>query len=82
MHIDTPEHAYPPRWSTASFGDEADPSPAEIATLGAHLNWCRDRTVRLDALQAAASSLRGLVAARFVTTLLVVSLVSALIMAL
>lgn len=71
-----------PRWSTTSFGDEANTSPAELATLGEHLNGCRSPGRRVDGLQSAARALQGLVAARFVTTLLLFSLVGALLMAL
>ena len=63
-----------PCWSTASFGDAADTSPMELSVLGAHVDLCKGSHGRLFALQCAAENLKGFVAARFVTTLVVVAL--------
>jgi hypothetical protein len=63
-----------PCWSTASFGDAADTSPMELSALGEHLNLCKGLNGRLFALQCAAQTMHGFVAARFVTTLVVVAL--------
>lgn len=63
-----------PFWSTASFGDAADISPLELSALGEHLALCRGARGRLFALQCAAQTMHGFVAARFVTTLVVVAL--------
>lgn len=63
---------FSPRWSTASFGDVADTSPIELSALCEHLNQCKAPHGRLFALQCAAQSMEGFVAARFVTTLVVV----------
>lgn len=63
-----------PSWSTASFGDAADTSPMELSALGEHLDLCRGARGRLFALQCAVQAMHGFVAARFVTTLVVVSL--------
>jgi hypothetical protein len=71
-----------PRWSTTSFGDDADTSPAELAALGEHLSGCSAPRRRVDGLHSAAHALQRLVATRFVTTLLLFSLVGALVMAL
>lgn len=61
-----------PRWSTASFGDAADTSPMELSALGEHLDLCKAKHGRLLALHCVAQRLHGFVAARFVTTLVVV----------
>lgn len=63
-----------PSWSTASFGDAADTSPMELSALGEHLDLCRGARGRLFALQCAVQAMHGFVAARFVTTLVVVTL--------
>ena len=63
-----------PSWSTASFGDAADTSPVELAALGAHLDLCRGSHGHLFSLQCAAQSMHGFVAARFITTLVVIVL--------
>ena len=65
---------FSPRWSTASFGDVADTSPMELSALGEHLNQCKGSHGRIFALQCAAQSMTGFVAARFVTSLVVVAL--------
>jgi hypothetical protein len=64
-----------PSWSTASFGDTADTSPLDLSALGEHLDLCRRSRGRLFALHCAAQTLHGFVAGRFVTTVVVVSLV-------
>jgi len=61
-----------PSWSTASFGDTADTSPMELSALGDHLHLCRGSCGRLFALHCVAQTMHGFVAARFVTTLVVV----------
>ena len=63
-----------PSWSTASFGDSPDTSPMELSALGEHLDLCRGAHGRLFALQCAAQTMHGFVAARFVTTLVVLAL--------
>lgn len=64
----------PTRWSTASFGDTAETSPMELSALGEHLSQCQGSHGRLFALQCAVQGMEGFVAARFVTTLVVVAL--------
>ncbi|MES2877466.1 MAG: hypothetical protein V4713_03520 [Pseudomonadota bacterium] len=64
-----------PSWSTASFGEAADTSPKELSALGEHMDLCRASRGRLFALHCAAQTVHGFVAARFVTTLVFVSLV-------
>ena len=61
-------------WSTASFGDAASTSPMELSALGEHLNLCRGARGRLFALHCVAQTMHGFVAARFVTTLVLVAL--------
>jgi hypothetical protein len=61
-------------WSTASFGEAADTSPMELSALGKHLDLCRGARDRLFPLQYIAQSMHGFVAARFVTTLVLVVL--------
>lgn len=65
----------PPCWSTAAFGDAAGTSSMELSVLGDHLDLCTGSHSRLFALQCVAESMKGFVAARFVTTLVVVALV-------
>jgi len=63
-----------PGWSTASFGDPADTSPMELSALGEHLHLCRTLSGRLFVLRCGAEAVQGFVASRFVTTLVVLSL--------
>lgn len=62
------------RWSTSSFGAAADTSPMELAALGEHLDHCRAAPTGLSVLHYCAEQLHGFVAARFVTTLFIVTL--------
>ena len=64
----------PPCWTTASFGDNAETSPMELSALGEHLHACKGSRGRLFALHCVAETMHGFVAARFVTTLVVVAL--------
>jgi hypothetical protein len=64
-----------PCWSTASFGDTADTSPLELSALGEHLDLCKALTGRLFPVQCVAEGMHAFVAARFVTTLVVIALV-------
>ena len=66
-----------PRWSTASFGDNAETSPLELSALQAHLTLCRQSHGHLFALQSLAQGLHGFVASRFLTTLVVLTLLLA-----
>lgn len=66
-----------PSWSTASFGDAADTSPMELAALGEHLDLCNVSHGRVFALHCFAETMMGFVAARFVTTLVLVALMIA-----
>lgn len=59
-------------WTTSSFGDAADTSPMELSALGDHLSHCKSQTGHLFALRCRAASLHSFVAARFVTTIVLV----------
>jgi hypothetical protein len=63
-----------PHWSTASYGDEAAMSPADVQVLGEHLCLCRGGNGRMFALRCEADTMQGFVAARFVTTVAVCAL--------
>lgn len=59
------------RWSTAAFSDPADTTPMELNALGEHFDNCQGRRGRWFSLQCMAEALHGSVAPRFVTTLVV-----------
>lgn len=63
-----------PSWSTAAYGDRAETSPQELSALGEHLDLCRVSHGNLAVLHHAAQSMHGFGASRFVTTLLVITL--------
>ena len=63
----------PPTWDTASLGRPAGASALEHSALSAHLSDCGARRGRLHALQSGAVGLRQLLAARVVTTVLVLA---------
>lgn len=60
-----------PTWTTASLGAHTDTSPLELSALGDHLGRCQTGRGPLFALRCAADATHGLVAPRFVTTLVV-----------
>jgi hypothetical protein len=61
-------------WSTASKGKATDTSPGDLSALGEHLGSCQAMHGRLFALHCVADTMHGFVAARFVTTLVVLAL--------
>ena len=63
-----------PFWTTASFGDNVDTSPMELSALGDHLGRCHDSRGRWFVLRIAADTLDRFMAARFVTTMVLVAL--------
>ena len=63
-----------PRWSTSSFADDVDSLATELTALGEHLAHCKALTGRLYALHCAADAVHRFVAPRFVTTLVVATL--------
>ncbi len=71
----TEQNTHGPSWSTASFGDTVDTSPMELSALGEHLHLCRSLSGRLFVLRCGAEAVQGFVAARFVTTVVVLTLV-------
>jgi hypothetical protein len=60
-------HESSSRWSTASYGEPAHPSAAEIDSLGEHLNHCRLGSWLL-ALECAVQDLQAFVAAHLFTS--------------
>ena len=60
-------------WATASDGSAADTLPGELSALGEHLGNCQSTHSNLLGLHCAAQSLRGFMAARFVTTVVLVT---------
>jgi hypothetical protein len=63
-----------PTWDTASLGRPASASALEHNALSAHLSDCGARRSRLHDLQSGADGLRQALAARVVTTALVLTL--------
>lgn len=66
-------HSPQPNWDTASLGQPAGASAQEHRALSAHLNECGTRRSRLRTLQSGADDLRQVLAARVVTTVLVLT---------
>ena len=67
-------------WSTASFGGNTDTSPVELLSLGDHLGVCKSPNRHLFALRCMADTARGFMAARFMTSLTVLALLTAMAM--
>lgn len=63
-----------PRWSSDLFNTTTDATPMDLSALGSHLALCKGANGRLFALQGLARNMRGFMAARFVTTLLLLAL--------
>jgi hypothetical protein len=66
--------SFEPRWDTASMGLPADISSNERTALSEHLSLCGALRGPLQSLQAGASEMRGALAGRVVTSLLVIVL--------
>ena len=64
----------PQFWSTSSFGDAADTQPGEVTALRRHMDMCLGLRGRLFSLHCLAETLNTHLASRFVTTLVVVTL--------
>ncbi len=64
----------PPCWSTASLGHSTATSTLELSALEEHLKLCRRACGRLFALQCLLEAFDRFVAARFITTLMTVTL--------
>lgn len=67
-----------PRWSTAAVGGECGPLPCDLEALGEHLQRCRAGMGRGFAWRCSAESVSGFVAARSITSLLVLSVLLAI----
>ena len=67
------------RWSTASFGEPAGPSPAEIHSLGEHLHLCR-LGQWLSLLEVGAQGLQSFVAAHLFTSVAVAIALTGLVL--
>ena len=63
------------RWTTAAYPEPADTSPMELDALGQHYDHCQGKRGRWFSIQCMAEALHGSVAPRFVTTLVVATLV-------
>lgn len=64
------------RWRTSSIASPPDTSPAELAELGDHLRLCQQRRGKLFKAGNAADALNGFLVPRFVSTLLIVLLLT------
>ncbi|MDO8419537.1 MAG: hypothetical protein Q7S90_05815 [Rubrivivax sp.] len=72
-----------PRWSTACFGDSTDTTPMELTALGEHVSLCRAAGGRFSGLRCGIDAVHGMVASRFVTTLILATvLIGAVLLAL
>ena len=72
-----PHTAHANAWATASFGHVADTQPLELSALGEHLGQCKGQRGRLFSLRCLADATHGLLASRFVTTLVGVAMLFA-----
>ncbi len=68
-----------PCWSTASFGESVEMSQRDVAALGKHLAVCKSMAGRLFEVRCMADAVHHFLAARFVTTLVAVTLVIGLV---
>ena len=66
--------AHQNRWTTAAFSEPADTSPMELDALGQHYDHCQCNRGRWFSLRCMVEALHGSVAPRFVTTLVVATL--------
>ena len=67
------------RWSTASFGEAADTSPMELSALGEHLSLCQSMSGRMFAVRYRAALMHGVIASRFVTTVVALVLLGSVL---
>lgn len=63
-----------PNWDTSSLGDPADMSALERVALADHLNHCGTTRGRWRGVRTASDQLHGVVAGRFITALVVMTL--------
>jgi hypothetical protein len=64
-------HPATPFWSTASFGDSTDTTPAELSGLSEHYTSCKGLRGPWFTLQCAAEATDRFMAGRLVTTVVV-----------
>lgn len=62
-----------PLWTTASFGDSADTSPMDLASLCEHLMLCKRAQTRVHRAKHIANAVSQFFSARVVTTAVVVA---------
>ena len=67
-------------WSTAVFADAANNPSSELTELRQHLDLCRGARGHLFAVRCAVQGVNGFVAARFVTTLVVLALLTGVVL--
>jgi hypothetical protein len=65
-----------PCWSTSSFSQSGATTDLEMSELGEHLHRCKKQSGRLLIVRCGIDSARQFIAARLVTTMAVVALVS------
>jgi hypothetical protein len=68
-----------PAWVTASFGSEVNALPPEQSSLVRHLTSCQRSQGRFFAFRRVAESAHGFLSARFVTTLVALMLLMAVV---
>ena len=64
-----------PIWATSAIDGDADTSPMDLSTLGAHVDRCNGSRGRMFGLRCAADALSGFLAPRIVTTLVALAIV-------
>lgn len=66
--------AVTPLWTTSSFGHPAEVLPAERSDLSAHLTHCGTLRGPFQALRSGAGEIQGVLAARVVTSFVLIAL--------
>jgi hypothetical protein len=66
----------PAVWSTASFGNEPETSPMELAALGDHLNLCQRTQSRLFAVHCMVESTGSFLLSRVFTSLVIATILA------
>ena len=73
-----PSQAFFPRWPTAAVSDAVDTSPMELTELGTHVDRCNGERGRWFALRCTVDAVHEFVAARFVTTVVILGAIAVL----
>lgn len=71
--------AFSPRWTTATMADAPGTVPMELSQLGEHVNRCKGSRDRWFALKCSVDAVNEFIAPRFVTSLVIVGGVFALV---